>query len=254
MRHESLETHLGGLIGAILAVVSIGALATILPLFGFADGLGRTIEVGPGSPGANLARPYTPLALRGRDIYLREGCHGCHSQMIRPFAEEAIRYGHYSVAEESRYDHPFQWGSRRIGPDLARIGGKYSDAWHARHFTAPRGVVPESLMPAYPWLGETPLDTSDIAARMRTLRRLGVPYSDSREAYHANLERFGALRARRLDILHARRSLIEEASDRVGDGDPDRLTELDALIAYLQGLGTALTLERGDREWMGRLR
>jgi cytochrome c oxidase cbb3-type subunit 2 len=249
VRHEFLETHLGLLIGAILLVTSIGGSTEILLLLGTELG-----EASDRAPFSSLARPYTPLELCGRDIYVREGCYGCHSQMIRPFADEAIRYGHYSVADESLFDHPFQWGSRRIGPDLARIGGKYSDAWHARHLGAPRDVIPDSLMPAYPWLGKTTLGYADIGARLKTLKRLGVPYSLTQEEYRANLQRFGALRARRLDILHAEENLIAEAADRAGDGEPDRITELDALIAYLQGLGTSLAVGEGDRDWMGQFR
>jgi cytochrome c oxidase cbb3-type subunit 2 len=153
-------------------------------------------------------KPYAPLQLAGRDIYVREGCYNCHSQMIRPFRAETERYGHYSVAGESVYDHPFQWGSKRTGPDLARVGGRYSDEWHRVHLENPRDVVPESNMPAYPWLAKTSLGTDDIEARMRALRRVGVPYTDAEIAQAPE-----ALKGR---------------------------TEQDAVIAYLQGLGLAL--------------
>jgi cytochrome c oxidase cbb3-type subunit 2 len=157
-------------------------------------------------------KPYTALALEGRDIYLREGCYNCHSQMIRPFRAETERYGHYSVAGEYVYDHPFQWGSKRTGPDLHRVGGRYSDDWHRRHLFEPRDVVPESNMPGYPWLEKTALDPSLIEKKMRSLRLVGVPYTDQ-------------------DIAGAKQELAGK-------------TELDALITYLQGLGTALQSQR----------
>jgi len=157
-------------------------------------------------------KPYSALRVAGRDIYVREGCYNCHSQMIRPFRAETERYGHYSVAGEFVYDRPFQWGSKRTGPDLARVGGRYSDDWHRIHFQNPRDVVPESIMPAYPWLAATPASADDIEAKMRALRRVGVPYSDE-------------------EIAGARKEL-------------EGKTELDAMIAYLQGLGTALKDKR----------
>ena len=180
-----------------LAVI-VASLFEILPTFLIGDNVPRIAAV----------RPYTPLELYGRDIYIREGCYNCHSQMIRPFRAETERYGHYSVAGEFVYDHPFQWGSKRTGPDLHRVGGRYSDDWHRLHFNNPRDVVPESNMPAYPWLAATPADAGSIEAKMRTLRRLGVPYSDGQ---------------------------IAKAGEALAGK-----TEADALIAYLQGLGTAL--------------
>ena len=196
--HEKVETNIGLMIILTIAVISIGGLVQIVPLF-FQDSLTE--------PVAGL-KPYSPLRLEGRDIYVREGCYLCHSQMIRPFRAETERYGHYSVAGEFVYDRPFQWGSKRTGPDLHRVGGRYSDDWHRVHMVNPRDVVPESIMPGYPWLAENNLDGSDIQAKLETLRTLGVPYSDA-------------------DI---------EAAPKALEGK----TELDALIAYLQGLGIEL--------------
>ena len=194
--HEKIETSNFLMIVLVLIVVSFGALVEIVPLF-FQH---STTEPVPG------LKPYTALQLAGRDIYQREGCYNCHSQMIRPFRAETLRYGHYSVAGEFVYDHPFQWGSKRTGPDLARVGGKYSDQWHMDHLNNPRDVVPESNMPAYPWLKENKVDAAGIAPRMKALRLVGVPYTDADMA---------------------------GAADEVKDK-----TELEALIAYLQVLGT----------------
>src|SRR5262245_25397072 len=167
-RHQLLETNSILLLIGILLVIAIGGIVEIAPLFY----LKSTIEKVEG------LRPYTPLELAGRDIYVREGCYTCHSQMIRTLRDEVERYGHYSLAAESMYDHPFQWGSKRTGPDLARVGGKYSDQWHAEHMVNPRALVPESIMPGYPWLAERPLDYADIAQKMRVLKAVGVPYSE----------------------------------------------------------------------------
>ena len=167
-RHALFERHSLLLLVGILIVVAIGGLVEITPLFFMAG----TIEKVQGM------RPYSPLELAGRDIYLREGCYGCHSQMIRSIRDEVERYGHYSLAAESMYDHPFQWGSKRTGPDLARVGGKFSDEWHVAHMVDPRSVVPESIMPGYPFQAATKLDSRDIAARLRALRMVGVPYTD----------------------------------------------------------------------------
>ena len=196
--HDKVETNIGLMIILIIAVISIGGLVQIVPLF-FQDSLTE--------PVAGL-KPYSALRLEGRDIYVREGCYVCHSQMIRPFRAETERYGHYSVAGEFVYDRPFQWGSKRTGPDLHRVGGRYSDDWHRVHMVNPRDVVPESIMPGYPWLAENALDGSDIQVKMETLRTLGAPYSDAE---------------------------IEAAPQTLEDK-----TELDALIAYLQGLGIEL--------------
>jgi cytochrome c oxidase cbb3-type subunit 2 len=196
--HEFLEKNMTWLIVLIILVVSVGGLVEIVPLF---------FQRATTEPVQGLT-PYSPLRLAGRDIYVREGCYNCHSQMVRPFRAETERYGHYSVAGEFVYDHPFQWGSKRTGPDLHRVGGRYSDEWHRLHFDNPRDVVPESNMPAYPWLGKTPVEARDIEAKLRALRAIGVPYSDEEIA-----------------------SAKEELQGK---------TEMDALIAYLQGLGTAL--------------
>ena len=196
--HERIETSNGLMIVLILLVLLAGGLVEIVPLY-FQK---STTAALPG------VLPYTPLQLAGRDIYIREGCYGCHSQMIRPFRAETLRYGHYSVAGESVYDHPFQWGSKRTGPDLARVGGRYSDEWHRQHLINPRDLVPESNMPAYPWLATSMVDAQSMPAHMRALRSVGVPYTDAQIA-----------------------SATEELKDK---------TELDATIAYLQMLGLAL--------------
>ena len=196
--HEKIETSNTLLIVLVILVVAIGGLVEIVPLY---------FQRSTTEPVAGL-KPYSPLRLVGRDVYIREGCYNCHSQMIRPFRAETERYGHYSVAGEFVYDRPFQWGSKRTGPDLARVGGRYSDDWHRIHFQNPRDVVPESIMPAYPWLAATPASSEDIDAKLRALRRLGVPYSDA-------------------EIAGARKEL-------------EGKSELDAMIAYLQGLGIEL--------------
>jgi cytochrome c oxidase cbb3-type subunit 2 len=223
--HKKLEKNVTLLAAATLAVVAIGGIVEIAPLFW----IDNTIEKVDGM------RPYTPLEQAGRDIYVREGCYTCHSQMIRPFRDEVERYGHYSLAAESMYDHPFQWGSKRTGPDLARVGGRYSDAWHVDHLKAPRSVVPQSIMPSYSFLSDTDLDVPDPAANLSALRAVGVPYSDK------DIAQAGA------DLL-AQANPDADAGDlaarypkaqiRDFDGDPARVTEMDALVAYLQMLGT----------------
>ncbi|WP_339939409.1 cytochrome-c oxidase, cbb3-type subunit II [Undibacterium luofuense] len=196
--HDLIERNVGLLLVLVILTISVGGLVEIVPLF---------FQKSTTQPVAGL-KPYTALQLTGRDIYLREGCYGCHSQMIRPFRAETERYGHYSVAGESVYDHPFQWGSKRTGPDLARVGGRYSDNWHRDHLNDPRSVVVESNMPAYPWLAKNPLDPKSVAPKMSAMKTLGVPYTDAEiQASAAELE---------------------------------NKTELDALIAYLQVLGTAI--------------
>lgn len=192
---EAIEKNAGLLAVLIAIMVSLGGLAEITPLF---------IEAHSVKPGPNV-KPYEPLRLAGKDIYVREGCYLCHSQMIRALRAETQRYGHFSIASESVYDRPFQWGSKRTGPDLARIGGKYSDEWQRLHLKKPRDYVPDSNMPGYPWLGQALVDPDEVEAKMRTLRMLGDPYSDA-------------------DIAGARAAVIGQ-------------TEMDALIAYLQGLG-----------------
>ncbi|MDE3735848.1 MULTISPECIES: cytochrome-c oxidase, cbb3-type subunit II [Pseudomonas] len=201
-QHEKLEKNVGLLALFMILAVSIGGLVQIVPLF-FQDVTNTPVEG---------MKPYTALQLEGRDIYIREGCVGCHSQMIRPFRAETERYGHYSVAGESVWDHPFLWGSKRTGPDLARVGGRYSDDWHRAHLYNPRNVVPESKMPAYPWLVENTLDGKDTAAKLRAMQTLGVPYSDE-------------------DVAGAQAAVKGK-------------TEMDALVAYLQVLGTSLKNKR----------
>ncbi|MBF0358183.1 MAG: cytochrome-c oxidase, cbb3-type subunit II [Magnetococcales bacterium] len=209
-----------------LLVVLIGGIVEIVPLFYIES----TIEKVEGM------RPYTPLELRGRDLYIREGCYNCHSQMIRPFRDEAERYGHYSLAAESMYDHPFQWGSKRTGPDLARVGGKYSSLWHQAHMKNPRDMVPESVMPSYPWLAENELDISDIAKRMEALTMVGVPYTKEQIANAVADLKAQAIPDSDSDGLLARYG--EKVSLENFDGQSDRITELDAMVAYLQMLGT----------------
>ncbi len=196
--HEKVETSNFLMIVLILLVVAIGGLVEIVPLF-FQKSTTVAVEG---------VKPYTALQLAGRDVYLREGCYNCHSQMIRPFRAETLRYGHYSVAGEFVYDHPFQWGSKRTGPDLHRVGGKYSDEWHRIHLVNPRDVVPESNMPAYPWLEKNPAPAATIATNMKALRMVGVPYTD--------------------------KEIAEAPAQLKGK------TEMDALVAYLQGMGLAL--------------
>jgi cytochrome c oxidase cbb3-type subunit 2 len=225
-KHGLLERHSMLLLIGIIIVVAIGGLVEITPLFY----LESTIEKVDGM------RPYTPLELEGRDIYIREGCYLCHSQMIRPLRDEVERYGHYSLAAESMYDHPFQWGSKRIGPDLARVGGKYSDAWHRDHLINPRSVVPESVMPPYRFIAEHDLDYRDIGDKLRTMKRLGVPYTDAEIASAED-----DLKAQADPNLSSKTLLAHygaKVNVRDFDGDPDRLTEMDALIAYLQMQGT----------------
>ncbi len=196
--HEWIEKNPWLLIALVTLVVSVGGAVEIVPLF---------FQKSTTEPVAGL-KPYSPLRLTGRDIYVREGCYNCHSQMVRPLRAETERYGHYSVAGEFVYDHPFQWGSKRTGPDLARVGGRYSDEWHRTHLNNPRDVVPESNMPNYPWLSKNALVPAEVQPKMRALRRIGVPYTDA-------------------DIAAAPAELKDK-------------TEEDALIAYLQGLGTLI--------------
>jgi cytochrome c oxidase cbb3-type subunit 2 len=227
MNHAFIEKNSMVLLIAILIVVAIGGIIEIAPLFF----LQSTIEKVQGM------RPYSPLELAGRDIYVREGCYNCHSQMIRSLRDEVERYGHYSLAAESMYDHPFQWGSKRTGPDLARVGGKYSDSWHVEHMRSPRAVVPESVMPGYPFLAERTLDYHDIAGRMKALRITGVPYTDEmiKDAKADVVAQISP------DTEEAKALLARypKAQVRKFDGTPGtEPTELDALIAYLQMLGT----------------
>jgi len=235
-KHQILETSSILLLVGILIVVAIGGLVEIAPLFW----LSSTIEKVQGM------RPYTPLELAGRDIYVREGCYLCHSQMIRSLKDEVERYGHYSLAAESMYDHPFQWGSKRTGPDLARVGGKYSDEWHRAHMTDPRAVVPESVMPGYPFLAKRELDYRNIVEKLKTLRLEGVPYTDEdiKDAKaDIELQAGGST-----DGLKAFLARYPKAQARSFDGDPGYVSELDALIAYLQMLGTLVDFAKFDAE------
>lgn len=243
-KHEWIETNIGLMAVLTMLAISVGGLVEIAPLF-FID---KTIEKVEG------VRPYTPLEQRGRDIYIREGCYTCHSQMIRPFRDEQLRYGHYSLAAESKYDHPFQWGSKRTGPDLARVGGKYSNEWHVQHMINPKSVVPESVMPNYPWLMETKLDISDVGDRMRALRRVGVPYSSNQEELDRNIERFGEDMARMLHIPDAQKNLVKQAQEGNYDGDRSSVSEMDALVAYLQMLGTLVDFSKIDPEELVKFR
>jgi cytochrome c oxidase cbb3-type subunit 2 len=237
MNHAVFERNSIILLIGILIVVSIGGLVQIAPLF-FVE---STIEKVKGM------RPYTPLEQAGRDIYIREGCYGCHSQMIRTLRDEVERYGHYSLAAESMYDHPFQWGSKRTGPDLARVGGKYSDQWHADHMMNPRSVVPESIMPSYPWLARTRLDPATIERRIRTLKAVGVPYSEEQlKSIAADLQAQvnpESRPARQLVDRYPKAKAIKLESRSGPQGAP---TELEALIAYMQVLGTMVDFATFD--------
>lgn len=229
--HAKIERNVILMAVLTLITVSIGGIVQIVPLYTIEN----TIERVQGM------RPYTPLELMGRNIYIREGCYVCHSQMIRSLRDEVERYGHYSLAAESMYDHPFQWGSKRTGPDIARVGGKYSNEWHAAHLTDPRSVVPESIMPAYSFMGRTPLDAGRIGEHLRTNRTVGVPYTDEMiESAAVDLESQADPENGDPDGLLER---YPKASLGDFDGDPARVTELDALIAYLQVLGTLVDFE-----------
>jgi cytochrome c oxidase cbb3-type subunit 2 len=245
MKHDNIERNIGLMTILTLIVISIGGLVQIVPLFYIDD----TVEDVQG------VRPFTPLEQRGRDIYVAEGCYTCHSQQVRPFRDEQIRYGHYSLAAESKYSHPFQWGSKRTGPDLARLGGKYSNDWHVQHLIAPRSVVPESVMPNYPHLMENKLDTSQLKARMQALKSVGVPYTEEKgELYEKNVERWGKEMAQKLHIPNAQKALREEAEEGNFDGEPGRLTQMDAMVAYLQVLGTMVDFSQYDEAEQGRAR
>ncbi len=236
-RHKILETNPILLVIASLIVVAIGGLVEIVPLFY----LKSTIEEVDG------VRPYTPLELAGRNIYVREGCYNCHSQMIRPLRDEVERYGHYSLAAESMYDRPFQWGSKRTGPDLARVGGKYSDEWHLDHFNAPRAVVPTSIMPGYPWLARTPLRIDDLDDHLRIQQALGVPYTDEMiENAAADAVTQGQDFPDDEDGFLERYPNANVRSFTAGAETTGKLTEADALIAYMQYLGTAIDFDLYD--------
>ncbi len=224
--HSTIERNATILLVLSFVAVAIGGIIEIAPLFY----LQNTIEKVAGM------RPYTPLELMGRNIYIREGCYVCHSQMIRPFRDETERYGHYSLAAESMYDHPFQWGSKRTGPDLARVGNRYSDEWHREHLVNPRSVVPESVMPGYPALMRAEIDARYVADHLRTNQLVGVPYSDDMVAAAQ-----ADLAAQASDSGDGAEDLMKrypKSQARDFDGQPDKVTEMDALVAYLQMLGT----------------
>jgi cytochrome c oxidase cbb3-type subunit 2 len=223
--HGRIERNVTLLFVLSLIVVAIGGIVEIAPLFWIRS----TVQKVEGM------RPYTPLELAGRNIYVREGCYNCHSQMIRPFRDEVERYGHYSLAAESMYDHPFQWGSKRTGPDLARVGGRYSDEWQVQHLRDPRSVVPESIMPTYAFLAERELRAEGMGADLRAMRAVGVPYGDDAIA---KADSDLALQASPDGDAAELRKRYPRAQVRDFDGDPNRLTEMDALVAYLQMLGT----------------
>ena len=225
-KHAVFEKNPIVLLIGVLIVIAIGGLVEITPLFY----LKSTIEKVDGM------RPYTPLELAGRNIYVREGCYNCHSQMIRPLRDEVERYGHYSLAAESMYDRPFQWGSKRTGPDLARVGGKYSDDWHRDHLNAPKSVVPGTVMPAYPWLATTDLDVNHIDDDLKVQATLGVPYTTEMIAQaQADVRTQASIGVPEAADLAKR---YPKAQSRDYDGNPARITEADAVIAYLQVLGT----------------
>ncbi|MET0271456.1 MAG: cytochrome-c oxidase, cbb3-type subunit II [Phenylobacterium sp.] len=241
--HAKLERNSLVLLIGIVIVVAIGGLVEISPLFY----LESTVEKVQGM------RPYTPLELAGRDVYIREGCYTCHSQMIRPLRDEVERYGHYSLAAESMYDHPFQWGSKRTGPDLARVGAKYSDDWHRQHLVDPRAVVPESVMPPYAFLAEKDLDYHDMVQKLEAMRTVGVPYTadevaNATDDLEAQADPFDS-RGTKL-----KRRYGDKIVQRDFDGDPSRITEMDALIAYLQMLGTLVDFKTYRAEDPANLR
>jgi cytochrome c oxidase cbb3-type subunit 2 len=224
--HYRLERHTIGLAVAIIVVASIGGLVEIAPLFT----IDETVEKAPDM------RVYTPLELAGRNIYIREGCYACHSQMIRTLRDEVERYGPYSLAVESQYDHPMLWGSKRTGPDLARVGGKYSDQWQVMHRTDPRAVVPESVMPRYRFLARTELRIDDLSLHLAAQKRLGVPYTDAM-IENAVSDAAGQAAPDSAEADEVKRRYGEATDVRDFDGDPDNVTEMDALVAYLQILG-----------------
>jgi len=224
--HYRLERKTIGFLLAIVGVASIGGAVEIIPLFT----IHQTVEDAP-----NM-RVYTPLEIAGRNIYIREGCYACHSQMIRTLRDEVERYGPYSLAVESKYDHPMLWGSKRTGPDLARMGNKYSDEWHVRHLNNPRDVVPQSVMPHYSWLGRTELRSDDLGAHLMALRKVGVPYTDDMIA-SARSDAYGQAAPDTPYAEGVTKRYGAATNVRIFDGKPGNLTELDALVAYLQILG-----------------
>ncbi len=233
--HKRLERNVTLLAIVAFITVTIGGIVEIAPLFW----IDSTVEKVTGM------RPYSPLELAGRNIYMREGCYNCHSQMIRPFRDEVERYGHYSLAAESMYDHPFQWGSKRTGPDLARVGGRYSDEWHVQHLKDPRAVVPESIMPPYAFLAERELNAGDMRAHLQALYRVGVPYNKAAiDAANDDLQAQADPDRSSADL----KKRYPKVQVRDFDGDPARITEMDALVAYLQMLGTLVDLKAAEAQ------
>jgi cytochrome c oxidase cbb3-type subunit II len=233
--HKKIERNVSLLGGLALVAVLIGGIVEIAPLFW----IDSTIEKVEG------VRPYTPLEQAGRNIYMREGCYTCHSQMVRPFRDEVERYGHYSLAAESMYDHPFQWGSKRTGPDLARVGGRYSDEWHRDHMKDPRSVVPESIMPPYAFMAEKDLKAGDMTDHLTALSRVGVPYTKA-QITSANEDLNAQADPQANTDAFKKRYPTAQARDF--DGDPARVTEMDAIIAYLQMLGTMVDFKAAEAQ------
>lgn len=237
--HGRIERNVTLLLVLSFITVAIGGIIEIVPLF-YVD---NTIEKVDG------VRPYTPLELAGRNVYIREGCYLCHSQMIRPFRDEVERYGHYSLAAESMYDHPFQWGSKRTGPDIARVGGRYSDAWHRQHLTEPRSVVPASIMPSYSFFADREIDPETVEADLATNKALGVPYTDEMvENAAADLRAQAGVG----DAAGLKERYGETTNARDFDGNPRNLSEMDAVIAYLQVLGTMVDFSKFEPVKEGR--
>jgi len=232
-KHEKLERNSLLLLVLVIITVLIGGIVEIVPLFR----METVIEPVEG------VRPYTPLELAGYNIYIREGCYNCHSQQIRPLRDEVVRYGHYSLAAESMYDHPFQWGSKRTGPDLARVGGKYSDEWHVAHLVEPRDLVPESIMPSYSFLLKRGAKLHDLKKHLRSLRTLGVPYSDEMIEWAEKDAVVQATGEARTDTAGIEERYGEDTNIRDFDGNPEMISEMDALVAYLQVLGTMVNFE-----------
>ncbi|HPF78045.1 MAG TPA: cytochrome-c oxidase, cbb3-type subunit II [Alphaproteobacteria bacterium] len=236
-KHEKLERNSILLLGFIIVTVLVGGIVEIVPLFR----METVIEPVEG------VRPYTPLELAGYNIYIREGCYNCHSQQIRPLRDEVVRYGHYSLAAESMYDHPFQWGSKRTGPDLARVGGKYSDEWHKAHLKEPRDLVPESIMPSYAFLMKKGAKLYDLPDHLKALRAVGVPYSDEMIKFAEKDAAAQATGEGRGDKAGLQSRYGDNVNTRDFDGQPNMISEMDALIAYLQVLGTMVDFESAEK-------
>ncbi len=235
-KHKTLEKNSILLLILTVIVVAIGGIIEIVPLF-------RADNAAPKVEGV---RPYTPLELAGYNLYIREGCYSCHSQQVRPLRDEIERYGHYSVQEESMYDHPFQWGSKRTGPDLARVGGKYSDEWHVRHMESPRSVVPESIMPAYDFMKEKGVNLNDIEDHLKALKLVGVPYTD--EMIENAKNDALAQASNDIDPTGLQQRYGEKVNARDFDGDPKFTSEFDAIIAYIQVLGTMAEFKKEQND------